>query len=347
MPIKTQLKKIALAFLDHQSDLVATKHNADDYFDLLTTQLQLDGHGLSNRESVLTQSGRAISPFEAAHCIKEFTRTKQFIAGLNAAIIDLQKKFPGETIRILYAGTGPFAALVLPLTALYTCQEIQLTLMEVNPTSMDFLRETFTHFNLLDYVDDFILADASQYKLKQKGIHHLLLTETMQNALKNEPQVSIALNLMPQMHPAALMVPECISINLVLMDIRKNFNRKLGHPIDQYYDFLGCVLDFNIEKISALDSALIPFSRKKEFSCNNIFIPAYLPDKVLNLLTEIQIYQGYRLSLDECSLNLPICIRENPLLANRAHFLSFKYIIADLPGFEWKEGLINAETLNY
>lgn len=347
MRIKNQLKEIALAFLDQTRDLVAIKHTADAYFDLLTTQFQLDGQALSNRESVLTPWGRAVSPFEAAHCIKEFMRTKQFIGGLNAAIITLQKKFPGETIRILYAGTGPFAALVLPLTALYTCQEIQLTLMEINPTAMGFLRETFTNFDLMDYVDDFILADASQYKLAQRGVHHILLTETMQNALKNEPQVSIALNLLPQIHPAALMIPKNIAVHLVLMDLRKNFSRKLGHPIGPCYRFLECILAFNIEKIAALHSASISFSKAKEFPCGTVFIPAYSSYHELALLTEIQIYQGYRLTLDECSLNLPLRIKESPLVASTDHCLSFKYIIADLPGFEWEDEITDAETLDY
>lgn len=60
-------------------------------------------------------SGLALSPRLAAQCLLDGPRTAAFLRGTLAAISEALRRFPDEAIEIVYAGTGPFATLALPL----------------------------------------------------------------------------------------------------------------------------------------------------------------------------------------------------------------------------------------
>ena len=58
-------------------------------------------------------SGVAINPQAAAHCVNDYGRSVAFIRGVHAAIKILQARFSGQPLKILYAGCGPFATLIM------------------------------------------------------------------------------------------------------------------------------------------------------------------------------------------------------------------------------------------
>lgn len=250
----------------------------------------------------------------------------------------MQLKHPTEVIQILYAGTGPFGALMLPMTTLFSAKEIQFTLIEINPISMNFLKNTVERFGISDYIDEYLLVDATNHQLKNKGTHHILLTETMQQALQNEPQVGICLNLVPQVSPEAVLIPKCIHIDLVLMNLKNNHKRKMGESVKAIYSPIVKILVFNKEEINEILSNTDFVNDPSSFHCVMANITPHMKEEeVLALLTSIEVYSDFSLDLDECSLNMPVIIKENEAIRRRAHLLSFDYALSEKPCFKWRE----------
>lgn len=340
---KKKLEEITLKFLNDDLSIVELKSVADELYDLLCDSIEFDEINLDNRNSIFTERGRAISPFEAAHCIKEFMRTKAFIKGIHFAIRDLKKEIKNEPIRILYAGTGPFATLMLPMTSLYSKDEIQFTLIEINNQSVNCLEKVINHFGINDYIDEVILTDATSYSLVDSGRHHILLTETMQQALRNEPQVSIALNLLPQIRKDGIMIPENIIINLGLIDSKKDFKRKMGELVSEYYIELGNVLEFNKSKIDNILSEEKDIFRNRYFACNSVEIPELIEPfhDQMNLMTRIEVYNGIFLNYNDCSLNLPWRIKKGLDDIENVEKFKFKYRFENTPQLIWNKKIKN------
>jgi hypothetical protein len=60
-------------------------------------------------ESTQLPSGLALAPHLAALCVLDEQRTAAFQRGVALAIEAARARFPGETVEVVYAGTGPFA----------------------------------------------------------------------------------------------------------------------------------------------------------------------------------------------------------------------------------------------
>ncbi len=283
-------------------------------------------------------TGKAIDSFEAGMCVKEFMRTKKFIAGIYNAILDAQERFPNQRIHIMYAGTGPFGTLMLPMTGLFLSSQIKFTLLEINKNSIDCLKRVITKFDVWDYVEDIIETDASTYRKTKEDPVHMLITETMQKALRKEPHVSITLNLINQIHENAILIPQNISIDAVMFDQRRNMQRMFGEKeaAYDYYESIGKVIDFNMPLAKE-------HARNFQVSRQNYTLPKVsmiLPEKIdkrfdsINLMTRIQVYKEHVLTYYECSLNLPeklLSIENSRALPKR---LDLQYKVSDMPKFE-------------
>src|SRR6185503_116125 len=111
----------------------------------------------------LVSNGVALAPIDAARCVLDSGRTSKFLRGTCAAIMEARKRFPVGPIEILYAGCGPFATLVLPLTTRFKPDQIQLTLIDTHARALELARGLFQAFGLSDYVRDYIQTDATTY----------------------------------------------------------------------------------------------------------------------------------------------------------------------------------------
>jgi hypothetical protein len=271
---------------------------------------------------MLLPSGKAIASNSAARCIHDIMRTKCFLRGLWLAILEAQTKFPDQVIEVLYAGTGPYAPLCLPLTTVFRPDEIQFTLLEVNPDSFQLLAPVVNALDARPYIRDLILADASQYQAS--GIVHIAVVEAMQAALSSEPQVAITRNLAPQIMPQGLLIPQQITVSAFMVNPSKSLEIRLGAdlPYDDFHCDLGPL--FQLDRHTAFPEALRPVA---------VTVPLQvLSDGLhqLNLFTNIHVFGDEFLRPWESALTMPV-----PLPVSRSGSMTFQYRIGNQPGFEW------------
>lgn len=211
--------------LKSEDDYGEMKKETDD---LLVSVSGLQENDENSRKDYYLPKGKAIGTFWAGMCIKEFMRTKKFVWGVFLGIKRAKEKFPNRKIHILYAGTGPFATLIVPLTTVFTSREVECTLLEINPDSIENLRKIIKDFEIEEYINDIVQCDATEYKVDKDKPIHMVITETMQRALKKEPQVAITLNLVPQMEESGILIPQNISIEEGLLDPKRDMERMMG-----------------------------------------------------------------------------------------------------------------------
>lgn len=284
-----------------------------DYHDLLCQALHVDPNDEKDRAHIQTDHGNAIGVFWAANCVKEIFRTQRFVKGLAQAITDLHKQGK-KAVHILYAGTGPFAALALPIMLNFKPSEVQFTLLEINENSLEKLQKLLEELDLLPYVKRIELADATNYLIKDNAID-IVLSETMNLALCKEPQVSIMLNLGNQVSDETIFIPQEIKVTVC----------KEVHP--EPLEQLKTLIQFDKSFIQENGNLQRPHGIFKK---NEVAVDLTAGQK-LSYLTEIIVYKDFKLGLNDSSLTLlkPIKLEQKTGKIN----LEFQYQISENPGF--------------
>jgi hypothetical protein len=277
-----------------------------------------------------TGAGLAISPAKAALCAREPFRTIAFIKGLAAAIAQVRR--PGRPVRVLYAGCGPFATLALPLMTLLDAQDAVFTLVDIHAASLDSARALVEGLGLASHVAGYVLADACTLRLPTDALPDVIVSETMNAALRSEPQVAIARNLATQA-PAALLVPQSVTVDACLLRLGKEFAPALEgpdavpQPAPRERIALGRVFELSAAAISAwgtMEGMHLPAA--------TVRIPAEVPAGMQpRLLTKIVTFGPHTLDDYESSLNQPQHFPGRPALAGGER-LQFAYRVSEEPG---------------
>jgi hypothetical protein len=318
----SQLHSITNHLLQLDGQDLGGIHRATNELHNFLTQNIEPGNSKADVRTVLDK-GTALNTEEAARCIKDFLRTKRFIDGIAAAVKDRQQQFPGKPIRILYAGTGPFATLLLPLTALLSATEMKWVLLEAHRHSYDHLQTTIATFGLQDYVEAMHYTDATNWQIPA-GMHFdIIVSETMQCALMNEPQVAIWMNLLPQLNDDCIVIPQQVVLTLAWIDITKRLKKKIGElfPDAEIIYPLGTAFDLCRETIIA--------NKEKDFSPVKINVDPH-PSAALYILTDIIVYRDHVLKMDESGLTLPFPIKIFPLITTGVE-INCRYILGSQP----------------
>ncbi|HEX6124292.1 MAG TPA: hypothetical protein VFZ23_02865 [Pyrinomonadaceae bacterium] len=165
----------------------------------------------------ITDGGVAISPAMAAMCLDDFTRTVQFLRGVFDAITELRHRITDRPVRVLYAGCGPFAPLVVPVMSVLPSEAAQFTLLDIHEQSIVSAERVVRHLGLGDRVQAFVVADATRYRIDHHSQPDLMIVEMMRAVLESEPQVAVTGHLLSEA-PGAMIVPQEVKIDLVLVD---------------------------------------------------------------------------------------------------------------------------------
>lgn len=285
-----QIKESLELLLNCDSEVFKMKVGVDNLYQLFSTITDIDINKLGDGD-IMLPSGKAISPSGAAHCLLEMKRTTVFLRGIKQAI-DKKINESKQKISILYAGCGPYATLITPLLTIYKPEQLCVTLLDINEISLNSSECLINYLGFNKYIDRFILADASVYEIEKH--YDIVISETMQSGLKNEPQVAIMQNLIPQLSNTSIFIPEEITIDVYIkkrgiwsgdIELKKAEDLK-------YYT--------NLYKVS---KHYLTISEEKKIVKMPYFDgEAY--DLFLN--TFIKVYDNCVLDINDCSLNMPL-----------------------------------------
>lgn len=301
----------ACTLMDPRASPAAQRESALALHKVLSEHIGLDDSAPTPddyQESHLP-SGKAISPQDAARCLPDYVRTGRFLRGVVDAVSAARSTFPDETVRVLYAGCGPFAILVLPIAHQWTSDEVRFTLVDYHPRSLNAARQVADFLGVLDRIDSFVQADAATYRCPSDALPHVLITETMQRALEKEPQVSITTNLTQQLRAGGLIVPEQIELHLTLMNPDKEFGFDLT-KLERERRELGCVMLLN----------------QTGNYCYDITWPDFPMAKLLPFIrTYIRVFGDIVIDDYESGLTIPMVLsygdeKKQPLPGQRVHF---------------------------
>jgi len=269
--------------------------------------------GLSD---IHTGHGRAIGIFKAAFCINEPVRVQRFCRGLYKAVSDRLKQNLARPVHVVYAGTGPFAALAIPVMMQFSPSQLQFTLLEINSVSYSIVQKVLKDLELETYVKCFELCNAITWKVPDEDID-IVISETMNYALLKEPQINIMLNMVSQLGDKVTYIPQNISVLLAFDRGRDSLT-----PVGDLYNF-------NIETYQKIIAQSAGQSKWLFDTTTLNYQPLTGGRPVYT--TSVTVYNEDKLTGDDCSLNLRQPVR--PKLPDKPSVLQFTYQDGESPGF--------------
>lgn len=314
------IKSISDIILDETSS-AAELRDALNTFVLLcsdTSGIRPDASFDAWAEDSLLDNGVAINPRAAAHCAVDYQRSVMFIRGVHAAIKTLKKRFPDTPIEILYAGCGPFATLLLPLLGKFNPGELCISMLDIHQRSLESVELLLAHFELGAHAVRTIRADACHYTHPKKL--HLVIAETMQKSLEQEPQFAVTANLGPQLWPTGIFIPQCIEVVLCLADLAHEREEKNG---ERYPLATVCTLS--------------PESAADQLEPTTVVIPKLADMSRLDaaLFTRIAVFEQYLLRDYESEITLPQkCHELAPLAGGERYKVSYQ--LGSYPKFNFE-----------
>lgn len=291
-----------------------------------------------NQGEILLENGIALSRNDAANCIKDYKRTASFINGVYKAIISTLEKFPNTKINILYAGCGPYAPLILPLLSFFKPEQLSVTLVDINESSIKTVKKIVSELKFEPYISSIIIADAIEYKHEVLNSLHIIVTETMFHALTKEPQVAITQNLVPQLVKGGILIPEEINVSLGYSFFAKE------PYLNQYNNEYNITNESNQNiKRESLETL---FTINKNESKRTIHsYPYYFESKWYNppesfnetpdicIFTSVTIFDTIKLQYEDSLITNPFCIKSLYNLNKQSQF-KIKYSIKNAPKWE-------------
>lgn len=325
LPI-TQLKTIFNTIVNQDTTPLQLVETLKSYKALLLKATDINLESEEHKQDIHSHNGIAIGTTWAAACIDDFVRTKQFIKGIQYSIEDI-KKTKKEIIHILYAGTGPFATLILPILSQYNPEQIQVTLLDINPKSIKNLRSVINYFELKNYVKSIVCTDATKYKIKEQP--DIILSETMQNSLLKEQQVPIMLNLISQVDKNTIIIPKNIELTLGYVKRKVDFDLK---GVEKQYKTIAPILNFNQSHVYNYlkNNCATDYSLEKNIVLQENNDKDY---STLAILTKIEVVDNININYNESGLTIPHFLFDTR--ETKPKKITLKYVLEPAPIFTY------------
>jgi predicted RNA methylase len=314
MDLRSLLHSLTNRILDAKENAYGELFGAaDELYKFLLQVTGTDAEEYTNKKKVRLDSGHAIGLTWAAMSIKDFRRTKKFIDGIYEAVTDTIKKNSSRPIHILYAGTGPFATLVLPLIARFSSKQLQFTLLEVNENSFHCLQRLIATLQLEPYMRQMEKTDATLWEIDPKDPVDIFICETMNTGLTKEPQVAIFMNIVPQLDAKAIIIPGKIRLQAALIDPVKRMKHKWGNDKDSSAVYvLGDIFELSRENTIQYATAFKKAGKNYKFPGTTVIIPSEkaMTHSQFCVLTHISVHNTIQLLTDESPLTMPLKLLE-------------------------------------
>ena len=326
-----KLKTITEALLDEASSVAQLRAALNAF-----SQLCSDVGGVVPNPSFsawaddsLLKDGVAISPEAAAHCVNDSQRTVVFIRAAYAAITAAKQRFANGPIEVLYAGCGPFATLLLPLLANFRPGELVVHLLDIHQRSLESVALLIRHFDLEGHSISYVKDDACHYQHSSNP--HVIIAETMQKSLEQEPQFAVTANLAPQLHARGIFIPQKIEVSLCLAKLEDERSAvQKGDALDPNAleatgerHALATVLSLTPEHAVTLRQQALQNSHGSlELNPIHVTLPAITNLNTFDavLFTRIQAFEQHRLLDYESEITLPLrCNEFTPLKAGEQY----------------------------
>lgn len=314
---RPSVKELSTRLLDERAGEEEVNKTIDEinrhFWELLgVTEKKED---LDHLAGVPSKAGIALSYNHAAECLLDYNRTVKFLQGFVAAIKNKQKQYPNETIQIFYAGCGPLAPFVTLIAPLFTPEEVQFSLLEINSRSLKTAKSLVKELELTEYIQEYYLADAITFEIPNPEKIHILFSETLDALLHRECYVPILWNLLPQLSEEVTVVPHNVRV-------------KLNFKVDDKETFGAVVFDTRkvlaeTKKAEELPETLSPTIVSLEDAEQYYSI-------VLD--TEVQIYDNLVLTRSESSLTLALEIPIHKPIVDKG--VVFRYHLLPLPALK-------------
>ncbi|WP_028888529.1 SAM-dependent methyltransferase [Tenacibaculum ovolyticum] len=337
MDLHKEIIRVTSAYFNDEIDYLKLSKASKEYRiileDICGTNMNIE----DGRIDVELENGKALGTFWAALCLDDLIRTRKFIRGINKAIKDkINSKKP---LHILYAGTGPFATLILPLIFRYSKQDIKYTLLEINPFSFQLLKNVISKLKLDAYDITLVNNDATKYKIDSKNKPDIIISETMQTALAKEQQVPIFLNLMSQVKENSIFIPEKITLSIGLTKKGTSINELQA----KHYYKENKVFEVSKESMFSTNQTERVITEKITFEKKQTVIKKEKLAKCnqLVIITEIQVYKDEEIHINESGLTTPVFIQDISDNLSGSIIIDTQYKISSNPKLEYNITLPN------
>ena len=319
-PMYTAIQQLTAAILKENTRGALYRH-VHELHDIFASVTGISASSIPN-EAIFLPQGKAVGPVGAAHCLLEVQRTAVFLKGIYKAILHLQKIFPGERINILYAGCGPYATLLTPMATVFSPNDIGFVLLDINEISLTAAKQLYETLQLQEYVTRYVVADATSYTINPADDIHMVISETMLNALQREPQAAVMQHLIPQMRAHAVFIPSGISVSAKLVSVKQEQESFFEGGKKPHRVHLGelCAISNQATEMPGEVTVTIP---QDTGDMNR-----------LQLFTNITVFEDEQLDAYDCSLTLPVTLFDI-CEEHKGLTLRFRYATGNNPRFEY------------
>ncbi|AGC78240.1 hypothetical protein LX97_02965 [Nonlabens dokdonensis] len=332
MNYKEKILKVTATYFDDKIQYDKLFKATQEFKSILEFLSEQDLNIEKGRVDMESENGKAIGAYWAGLCLDDVIRTRQFIRGIDRAVQEQLKE--KKKIHILYAGTGPFATLIMPIIFKYAPEQISYTFLEINPFTFEVLQKVASKIGLDQYHITFVNDNATTYQINTSKQPDVIISETMQNSLIKEQQVPIYMNLMKQVGPETVFIPEKIALHF-------GFNKK-AESIEEQFATSNIYPSVNVFEVSK--KSFYP-SNNTECNINNSEVFSEQQCTItkedwqiydcLLLLTEIVIYKDILLPYNASGLTTPMLIEKVDAFRKNPIQITSQYKISAQPQLEY------------